>query len=84
MKITAARFDGDLICTINNDVIKAGKMFDYPIMYESLKSEKSIVDSRNDEEQVKTQLHGHNSKVGFATNISSSLYSPSISFNAVF
>jgi len=45
-----------------------------PIMYESRKAEKEIVDSRDDRKQVEGQLKGHNSKVGFATNISSSLY----------
>ena len=69
-----ADFDGDLICTINNDVIRNSGIFDYPIIYESVKAEKSIVDSRDDETQVKVQLNGHNSKVGFATNISSSIY----------
>jgi hypothetical protein len=69
-----ADFDGDLICTINNDTIKKGKMEGIPIVYESQKAGKEIVDSRDDEIQVKSQLNGHNSKVGFATNISSSLY----------
>lgn len=32
------------------------------------------MDSRDDKKQVEGQLNGHNSKVGFATNISSSLY----------
>lgn len=68
-------FDGDLICTVNNDTMAKGKIDGIPIMYESTKSEKVIVDSRNDKEQVDSQLNGHNSKVGFATNISSSLYS---------
>ena len=69
-----ADFDGDLICTINNDIMRKGKIPGVPIMYESKNSEKVVVDSRNDDEQVKGQLNGYNSKVGFATNISSSLY----------
>jgi len=70
-----ADFDGDLICTINNPIFEKGRIHGLPIMYESRKAEKSVVDSRNDKEQVESQLNGYNSKVGFATNISSSLYS---------
>lgn len=68
-------FDGDLICTINNPLFEKGRIYDFPVVYESQRSEKKIVDSRNDAEQVDIQLKGHNSKVGFATNISSSIYS---------
>ncbi len=70
-----ADFDGDLICTINNPTMIHAKIEGIPIVYESQKTEKTIVDSRNDKEQVEAQLNGYNSKVGFATNISSSLYS---------
>jgi hypothetical protein len=70
-----ADFDGDLICTINNDTMLKGRIQGIPIVYESKKAEKAIVDSRNDQKQVETQLNGYNSKVGFATNISSSIYS---------
>ena len=69
-----ADFDGDLICTINNPTMLKGRMQGIPIVYESKKSEKTIVNSRDDEQQVKCQLNGYNSKVGFATNISSSIY----------
>lgn len=69
-----ADFDGDLICTVNNKFILKGKIPAVPILYKSKTSEKVIVDSRNDEEQVTCQLNGYNSKVGFATNISSSMY----------
>lgn len=69
-----ADFDGDLICTINNPIIIKGKIDGIPIVYESKKSEKVIIDSRDDKKQVECQLNGYNSKVGFATNISSSLY----------
>jgi len=67
-------FDGDLICTINNPIIAKGKIEGLPIIYESKTAEKIVVDSRNDKEQVESQLNGYNSKVGFATNISSSMY----------
>lgn len=70
-----ADFDGDLICTINNETMMKGRIPGIPIMYASTNVEKKIVDSRDDDEQVNAQLKGHNSKVGFATNISSSLYS---------
>ena len=69
-----ADFDGDLICTVNNPVMIKGRQFGLPIIYESQKTEKVIVDSRDDKKQVEAQLNGHNSKVGFATNVSSSLY----------
>ena len=69
-----ADFDGDLVCTINNPTMVKGKLDGIPIIYESQKTEKVIVDSRDDRKQVEGQLNGHNSKVGFATNISSSLY----------
>jgi hypothetical protein len=67
-------FDGDLICTINNPTMMKGKISGKAIIYESQKAEKVLVDSRNDQKQVEGQLNGYNSKVGFATNISSSLY----------
>ena len=69
-----ADFDGDLICTVNNPIMAKGKIDGLPIMYESRTSEKKVIDSRDDAEQVECQLNGYNSKVGFATNISSSLY----------
>jgi hypothetical protein len=69
-----ADFDGDLICTINSPVMRRTRIIALPIVYESTKANKKIVDTRNDEEQVELQLLGHNSKVGFATNISSTLY----------
>lgn len=69
-----ADFDGDLICTINNPIMIGSQLPGLPIIYESQKAEKIIVDSRDDKKQVEGQLMGHNSKVGFATNISSSLY----------
>lgn len=69
-----ADFDGDLICTINNPTMIKGKQAGNPIMYESMKAEKTLVDSRDDAKQVESQLNGHNSKVGYATNVSSSIY----------
>ena len=69
-----ADFDGDLICTINNDTMLKGRRYSIPILYESKKAEKSLVDSLDDKTQVESQLNGYNSKVGFATNISSSIY----------
>lgn len=67
-------FDGDLVCTINNPTMLKGKIEGIPIVYKSQQAEKVIVDSRDDKKQVEGQLNGYNSKVGFATNISSSLY----------
>jgi hypothetical protein len=69
-----ADFDGDLVCTINNPTIIKGRIPGIPIIYESKKAEKNLVDLRDDKKQVESQLKGHNSKVGFATNVSSSLY----------
>jgi hypothetical protein len=69
-----ADFDGDLICTINNATMLKGKTHGIPIVYESQKAQTTIVDSRDDKSQVESQLNGYNSKVGFATNISSSMY----------
>jgi len=69
-----ADFDGDLICTINNNIMVKGRVEGIPILYESQKAEKTIVNAKDDEKQVKSQLNGYNSKVGFATNISSSIY----------
>lgn len=67
-------FDGDLICTINNEPMMKSRIPGLPIVYESQKAEKEIVDYFDDKTQVDGQLNGYNSKVGFATNISSSLY----------
>ena len=69
-----ADVDGDLVCTIHNPTMRRGRIPGLPILYESRKAEKKTVDLRNDEEQVAGQLVGYDSKVGFATNISSSLY----------
>jgi hypothetical protein len=69
-----ADFDGDLVCTINNAMMLKGQTAGIPIIYESQKAEKELVNARDDRKQVAGQLNGHNSKVGFATNISSSLY----------
>lgn len=69
-----ADFDGDLICTINDTTMINAKKYGIPIVYESQKAEKVIVDSRDDKKQVEAQLNGYNSKVGYATNISSSIY----------
>jgi hypothetical protein len=69
-----ADVDGDLVCTINNPIMRKGKVDGLPILYESRKAIKSTVDLTNDEEQSEGQLMGYNSKVGFATNISSSMY----------
>ena len=67
-------FDGDILCTINNPIMINNRQKGLPVIYESQKAEKVIVDSRDDKKQVESQLNGYNSKVGFATNISSSLY----------
>ena len=69
-----ADFDGDIICTINSPTIIKGKIKGLPVVYESQKADKKIVDTKNVREQVEGQLRGHNSKLGFATNISSTLY----------
>lgn len=75
-----ADVDGDLICTINNEILPDGVIPSYPIVYESVKADKSVIDSRDDKKQVESQLNGYNSKVGFATNISSSMYALSEEF----
>jgi hypothetical protein len=67
-------FDGDLICTIHNETMIKSKIPGIPIIYESQKAEKIVVDARDDKKMVEGQLNGYNSKVGFATNISSSYY----------
>lgn len=76
-----ADFDGDLVCTINNPIMSAGQIPGLPIMYESAKSPKQPTDLHNDTEQVHSQLNGYNSKVGFATNISSALYTMLANFD---
>jgi hypothetical protein len=69
-----ADFDGDLICTINSQTMIKGRQAGLPILYESQKASKEVFDPRDDALQVEGQLRGYNSKVGFATNISSSIY----------
>lgn len=69
-----ADFDGDLVCTINSPEIIKGKRPGLPIMYESSKAQKEKVDAGDDGKQIENQLRGFNSKVGYATNVSSSLY----------
>jgi hypothetical protein len=51
-----ADFDGDIICTINNPNIIKGKIPGIPVIYESQKAEKRIIDSRDDEEQVLNEV----------------------------
>jgi hypothetical protein len=64
--------DGDLVCLTNQKEIIDGAYGGLPIMYETKKAPKSkIIES----ELYLADLKGFNSKVGFLTNLSTTMYS---------
>jgi hypothetical protein len=66
-----ADFDGDLICTTNNKTILKCRYGGLPVYYEPKKADKTeIVDS----ELYKTDVLAYNTKIGFITNIGTTLY----------
>ena len=64
-------FDGDIICLTNQQEIIEGAYGGLPVMYETKKAPKSkIIES----ELYKADLKGFNTKVGFLTNLSTTMY----------
>jgi hypothetical protein len=65
-------FDGDILCLTNQQEIINGAYGGLPVMYETRKAPKcKIVES----ELYKADLKGFNTKVGFLTNLSTTMYS---------
>jgi len=66
------RLDGDILCLTNQREIIEGAYGGLPIMYETKNATKSkIVES----ELYKSDMKGFNTKVGFLTNLSTTMYS---------
>ena len=75
-------FDGDILCLTNQKEIIDGAYGGLPVMYETRKAPKSkIIES----ELYKSDLKGFNTKVGFLTNLSTTMYAmlPSFSENSL-
>jgi len=66
-----ADFDGDLIFTTNHNIFSKCRVPDFPIAYEHGKARK---ESLSDDKIIEADLSGFNSKIGFITNVSSSLH----------
>jgi hypothetical protein len=67
-----ADYDGDIICLTNQQEIIDGACGGLPVMYETRKAPKSkIIES----ELYLADLKGFNTKVGFLTNLSTTMYS---------
>lgn len=66
--------DGDLICTIHHPVFIKGKVEGLPILYDTKKSSKINIDSCKDTELTNAQIQGFGTKIGFYTNVGSSMY----------
>ena len=65
------RYDGDIICLTDQKDIINGAYGGLPIMYETKKApECNIVES----ELYKADMNGFNTKVGFLTNLSTTMY----------
>ena len=63
--------DGDIICLTSQQEIIDGAYGGLPIMYETRKAPKSII---VESELYKADLKGFNTKVGFLTNLSTTMY----------
>jgi len=68
-------WDGDLIATINSPEIIAGIKKSLPIVYDARKAEKHVINEQSENLVIESQVSqiGTN-KIGFYTNVSSSLY----------
>lgn len=73
--------DGDLVATINSPEIIKGRVVGNPIMYEAKKAEKFAIDDEHEQLVIDSQIKqiGTN-KIGFYTNVSSTLYALLYSF----
>jgi len=67
--------DYDLIATINSSEILECRTGGLPILYDSEKPEKVTIDLNSEEKLIDAQMTGFGSRVGFFTNVSSTLYS---------
>lgn len=74
-------FDLDLICTLDSPEMEIGREQGLPIFYESKKMDKKVIDDDTQDLVTSSQISqiGKN-KIGFFTNVSSSLYSVLYSF----
>lgn len=63
--------DGDIICLTNQKEIIDGAYGGLPIMYETRKAPKSVI---VESELYQADLKGFNTKVGFLTNLSTTMY----------
>jgi len=69
-----ADHDGDIIATFNSEEFIHGKKDGLPILYDKNSASKRKINSLNDKILSKTDVGGFNCKVGYITNVASSLY----------
>jgi hypothetical protein len=65
--------DGDLICTVDHPSFVFGKQLGLPIVYDTQKASKIILEG-NEDEVYKSVTTGFGTKVGFYTNVSTAYY----------
>ena len=65
-------FDGDIVFTTNNEVMVDNIIYGYPITYQKQPTEKKYIDTNN---LYKADLMSFDSKIGYITNCSTTLYS---------
>lgn len=68
-------FDGDLICTIDHPSFLVGRTEGLPIIYDTKKAPKVVSDKDDfSKKLIKSQMDGFGTKIGFYTNVGSSMY----------
>lgn len=68
-------FDLDLVCTINSPEIIAGRVSGLPVLYDSKKAEKVLINSDTSHLVIDSQVKQiKTNKIGFYTNLSSTFY----------
>jgi hypothetical protein len=68
-------FDGDEVCTINHPVFMEKRAGGLPILYSPKKAPKEIIESSFGENVTSAQYRSFGTKIGFITNVGSSMYS---------
>ena len=67
--------DYDLLATINSKEIISGRRGGFPVIYNTTKANKVVVNEDTEQELYNANINGLGTKVGFFTNTSSSFYS---------
>lgn len=73
--IGGADGDGDSIATIDSKEMLAGRMGGLPVLYDTAKAPKYIINDTTENLLYEAHMKGFGTKVGFLTNVSSTYYS---------